>query len=118
MQDSNEITIKVGFDGKYREIKVQIPEGDIPPYQPSEALKVVGQRKSRLDGEAKVTGRARYTYDQHPPGMLYGKILRSPHPNADIKSIDLAPALKMPGVKAAVSYPDFWDTLTSLADTV
>src|SRR5687768_8623237 len=37
------------------------------------------------------------------PGMLYGRILRSPHPHARITSIDLAPALKMPGVKAAVT---------------
>ena len=42
----------------------------------------------RLDGPDKVTGRAQYTYDINRPGMIYGKIVRSPHPHARIVSID------------------------------
>jgi xanthine dehydrogenase YagR molybdenum-binding subunit len=56
----------------------------------------------RLDGPDKVTGRARYTYDINRPGMIYGVIVRSPHPHARIVSIDLSAARSAPGVKAAI----------------
>lgn len=60
----------------------------------------IGKRIKRLDGPDKVSGRAKYTYDLNRPGMLFGKVLRSPHPHAKIVSIDLSVAEKMPGVKA------------------
>lgn len=62
--------------------------------------RLIGKRISRVDGPAKVSGKATYTYDVHRPGMLYGKILRSPYAHARIKSIDTSAAEKMPGVKA------------------
>ncbi|HEX4966638.1 MAG TPA: xanthine dehydrogenase family protein molybdopterin-binding subunit [Thermoanaerobaculia bacterium] len=61
---------------------------------------LLGQRISRLDGPAKASGRAKYTYDLQPQGMLWGKILRCPHAHAKIKSVDVSAAEKMPGVKA------------------
>jgi xanthine dehydrogenase YagR molybdenum-binding subunit len=64
---------------------------------------VLGTRVSRLDGPAKVTGAAKYTYDIHPPGLLYGWILRCPHAHARITKLDLAPAQGVPGVKAALA---------------
>ena len=64
--------------------------------------KHLSKRTVRVDAKEKVTGRAEYTYDQHPKGMLYGGILRSKWPAARIEAVDLAPALKMPGVKAAI----------------
>src|SRR5262249_27571995 len=60
----------------------------------------------RLDGPDKVTGRARYTYDINRPGMLYGIMIRSPHPHARIVSIDLSAAERAPGVKAALAAKD------------
>ena len=39
---------------------------------------LIGKRISRVDGPDKVSGRAKYTYDVHQPGMLYGKVVRSP----------------------------------------
>jgi xanthine dehydrogenase YagR molybdenum-binding subunit len=60
----------------------------------------------RLDGPDKVMGRAKYTYDINRPGMIYGKIVRSPHPHARIVSVDLAPAQKAPGVKAALTWKE------------
>ena len=65
--------------------------------------KVVGTRPIRHDGTDKVTGRAQYGADIHLPGLLYGKILRSPHSHARIKSIDASRALALPGVKAVVT---------------
>ena len=58
----------------------------------------------RLDGPDKVTGRARYTYDINRPGMIYGKVVRSPYPHARVVSVDLAAAQRAPGVKAALVY--------------
>jgi len=60
----------------------------------------IGKRIKRLDGPDKVSGRAKYTFDLNRPGMLFGKVLRSPYAHAKITSIDLSAAEKMPGVKA------------------
>ena len=68
--------------------------------------KVIGTRPIRHDGADKVTGRAVYGIDYHMPGMLWGKILRSPHAHAIIKSIDASKALALPGVRAVVSGQD------------
>jgi CO/xanthine dehydrogenase Mo-binding subunit len=70
-------------------------------------LKVVGTRPVRPDGVPKVTGRAQYGADWTLPGMLWGKILRSPHAHARIRSIDTSAALALPGVKAVITGEDF-----------
>ena len=57
----------------------------------------------RVDGPVKATGGAKYPYDINRPGMLHGRILRSPHPHARVVSIDLTAAQKAPGVKAAMT---------------
>jgi xanthine dehydrogenase YagR molybdenum-binding subunit len=64
--------------------------------------RLIGKRISRLDGPAKVTGAAKYTYDVHRPGMLYAKVLRCPHAHARVAKLDLAQVEKMPGVKAVL----------------
>ncbi len=70
-------------------------------------LKVVGQRPVRPDGVDKVTGRAQFGADFHLPGMLVGRIKRSPHAHARIVKIDVSAALALPGVKAVVTAADF-----------
>jgi xanthine dehydrogenase molybdenum-binding subunit len=70
-------------------------------------FKVIGTRPIRHDGFDKVTGRAKYGADYALPGMLHGKVLRSPHAHARIKSIDCEKALKLPGVFAVVTGADF-----------
>jgi len=62
---------------------------------------LLGTRVSRADGPLKTTGAAKYSYDINRPGMLWAKLLASPHPHAEIVSIDVAAAEKQPGVKAA-----------------
>ena len=64
--------------------------------------RLLGKSTPRVDGPAKVTGAAVYTYDVQRPGMLYGRILRSPHAHARVVSIDVASARAMAGVKAIV----------------
>jgi CO/xanthine dehydrogenase Mo-binding subunit len=75
--------------------------------------KWIGKRTIRPDGEDKVTGRAAFGADFSLPGMLIGKVLRSPHPHALIRSINFDKALKLPGVKAVMSGGDLvefpWD---------
>ena len=79
----------------------------------NQEFNVVGTRPIRHDGADKVTGRARYSADVHLPGMLYGKVLRSPHAHARIRSIDTSKADVMPGVRAIVTsaaLPQPWNT--------
>lgn len=74
--------------------------------QPPASFKVVGHRPIRPDGVDKVTGRAQFGADFHLPGMLTGRIKRSPHAHARIVSIDTSAAEKLPGVKAIVTGAD------------
>lgn len=106
-------TIRIGPPGRPKDIEIQVPETEPPIWDAGSTLKVVGRPVTRLDGEAKVTGRARYTHDISLPGLLYGRILRSPHPHARILSIDTSKAVKWPGVKAVVTFesPDFFAAL-------
>src|SRR5215472_12900314 len=69
--------------------------------------KWIGTRPARPDGADKVTGRARFGADFNLPGQLVGKVLRSPHAHARIKSIDTSKAEALPGVKAVVTAKDF-----------
>ena len=69
-------------------------------------LSVVGQSFPRIDSGVKVTGEARYAGDLKFHGMLYGKILRSPHAHAKILNIDTSKAKKLPGVKAVITGKD------------
>ena len=75
----------------------------------AQELKWVGTRPVRPDGVDKVTGRAKFGADFNVPGMLTGKVLRSPHPHALIKSIDTSKAEALPGVKAVITRDDIQD---------
>lgn len=66
-------------------------------------LNTVGKPTTRIDVYERCTGRAKYTNDVKLPGMLYARVLRSPHPHARIKRIDVSKAQAVPGVKAIVS---------------
>ena len=72
----------------------------------------IGQRLGRVEGPAKVTGEARYTADILLPGMIWGKVLRSPLPHAKIVSIDTREAEQMPGILAVLTAKDLPDLLT------
>ncbi len=74
-----------------------------------EDLAVVGKNWSRLDGVDKVSGRSLFADDIRLPGMLFAKVVRSPHAYARIKSIDTSAAEALPGVKAVVTAEDSSD---------
>src|SRR6266436_8204524 len=67
-------------------------------------LNTVGHAHSRIDALERVTGKATYTNDIQLPGMLYARILRSPHPHARIRRIDLSQALALSGVKTVLTH--------------
>jgi xanthine dehydrogenase molybdenum-binding subunit len=79
-------------------------------------LKTVGHPTQRVDASKRVTGTATYTGDVHLAGMLYARVLRSPHPHARIKSIDLTRAKALEGVKAIITR-DNCDVVWSSGDT-
>jgi xanthine dehydrogenase YagR molybdenum-binding subunit len=63
---------------------------------------LIGESITRIDGPMKSSGRAKYTYDAHPAGMLYGRMLTCPHAHAKITSIDTSAAEQLPGVKGVL----------------
>lgn len=83
-------TVKVGW--KDAPLDVEVWDGQVVLHQ-------VGKPTRRIDAHHKVSGMSRYTTDIRLPGMLYGTIVRSPHPSAEIREIDDAGALTMPGVR-------------------
>jgi len=96
-------TLHVSKTGTGKDAKLEIVEADcVPGWRKDEALAVVGKAHPRLEGNAKVTGRARYSYDVRLPGQLYARVLRSPHPHARVTSIDTSRAERLPGVHAVM----------------
>ena len=82
----------------------------------NEEFDSIGSSPIRHDGADKVTGRARYGADNNMPGMLHGKILRSPHAHAVIKSVDASAAEALIGVHAVVTSADWPETSMKLTD--
>ena len=70
------------------------------------SLRVVGHNVERVDGIEKVTGTAQYISDIALAGLLEAKVLRSPHPHARIKHVDVEKARRLPGVRAVVTGED------------
>ena len=75
----------------------------------SNEYKILGTRPIRHDGADKVTGKAKYGADVQFANLAHGKILRSPHAHARIKSIDTSSAEKLPGVFEVITANDFPD---------
>ncbi len=67
---------------------------------------IIGQPVPRVDAVPKVTGHTKYLQDMKIPGMLYGKILRSPFPHARIRRIDVSRTCQFPGVRAVITAQD------------
>ena len=67
---------------------------------------VIGKPLPQVNSREKVSGEAVYVHDIERPRMLHARVLRSPHPHALIKHIDLSRARSLPGVKAAVAFAD------------
>ncbi len=77
--------------------------------QKKKLINPVGKPVPRIDGRGLVTGEAKYTFDLKVPGMLIGKMIRSPHAHARIIRIDTSKAEKIPGVKAIITARDTYE---------
>ncbi|MEX0637455.1 MAG: molybdopterin cofactor-binding domain-containing protein, partial [Burkholderiales bacterium] len=75
--------------------------------QPKTRFEVLGKARRRVDGRAKVTGLTKFADDIVLPRMLHMKLLRSPHPHAEIEAIDVAKAAAHPGVHLVLTGKDF-----------
>ncbi len=93
------------------EVERQVPRDEPPPLPPNADLTVIGKSAPRHDALAKVTGAARFTVDINLPGMLHGRILRSPLPHARLRALDLAAAARHPGVRAVLPVAQPGDSL-------
>jgi CO/xanthine dehydrogenase Mo-binding subunit len=88
-------------EGRFEEVWLVVEEDPLEQW-PAGPLSVVGRPAPRQDGPQRARGEARYTADIRLPGMLHAAVLRSPRAHARVKRIDLAPALALPGVRAAL----------------
>jgi xanthine dehydrogenase YagR molybdenum-binding subunit len=93
------IVVENGFE---KEVEIEVPDGPPVSWGDPRQMRIVGKHVTRLDGPEKVTGRAKYTSDVNLPGMLHGRILRSPHAAARVSAsgIDLSGAERIKGVVA------------------
>jgi xanthine dehydrogenase YagR molybdenum-binding subunit len=96
----------IGINKDLKEKIISIPDADPRPWDGKDDLKHIGKRIPRIDGIYKTTGRAKYTFDVKVPGMIYGKIIRSPYPSAMVKKIDTSMAEKLSGVRAIIPAND------------
>ncbi len=94
-------TMPFGLGG-HETVEREIATDEPPPLAPNRDLAVIGKSTVRHDAAAKVRGAARFTVDVALPGMLYGRILRCPHPHARVRAIDASAASRDPRVRAVV----------------
>ena len=92
-------------EGRFEEVWLVVEEDALQQW-PAGAREVVGQPATRVDGLERARGEAVYTADLKLPGMLHTAVLRCPYAHAHVSSIDLAPALALPGVHAAIGPRD------------
>src|SRR5205085_10817445 len=81
-------------NGQETMVEIEVDDTGGPTWGPNDGHALLNHRRTRVAGPVKVSGAARYTYDVRLPGMLYGRVLRSPHAHARVKNVDLSAALK------------------------
>jgi xanthine dehydrogenase YagR molybdenum-binding subunit len=93
---------KAGMPGHPQVMDVEVPEGDLKPWDLDSwaHFAQMGKPRTRMEAPLKVTGRAKYTYDVKLPGMLYGRMIGAAIPAGEVVSIDTSKAEALPGVKA------------------
>ncbi len=101
------ISALIGHKGHEKRVEYEVPENEPGFWGSDHDFEIVGEKDiRRLDGFAKVTGKARYTYDINRPHMLHAALVTCPHAHAKIRNVDTAKAEKMPGVKAVMVADD------------
>lgn len=83
-------------------VEIEVDDEGGPAWGANDKHTLLNHRLTRVDGPLKVSGAAEYTYDRRMTGMLYGRVLRSPHAHARVLRIDASAARRIPGVRAIV----------------
>lgn len=96
------VRTRTEFEGRIDESMAVVQDDDLASWPEGAALGTVGRPATRVEGVAKVTGRARYTQDLRFPGMLHARILRSPYARARVRRVDASRALALPGVRSVL----------------
>lgn len=99
-------TTMVEVEGREETKIVELPSLEPEPWTEGKAMAVVGTRVRRVDALEKVTGRARYTADERPPGVLHAVIVRAPIACGRVVRLDLTRALASPGVRGVLMRED------------
>ena len=94
-------------------VEIEVDDVGGPGWGPNDKHTLLNHHLTRVDGPLKVSGVAEYTYDKRLPGMLYARVLRSPHAHARVVRVDGSTAQRMAGVKALVSITDKSETTTT-----
>ncbi|HEX8115920.1 MAG TPA: xanthine dehydrogenase family protein molybdopterin-binding subunit [Pyrinomonadaceae bacterium] len=87
-------------------VEIEVDDDGGVAWGPNDRHALLNKRLTRVDGHVKVSGAAEYTHDKRVPGMLYGRVLRSPHAHARVLRVDASDARRIPGVKAVVVSTD------------
>jgi CO/xanthine dehydrogenase Mo-binding subunit len=103
------VRTQVEMEGRYEERWTLVEDDAAPEYADDERLNVVGHPHTRVSAAARLSGAARFISDISPQGMAHAAVLRSPHANARVSSLDLAAAAALPGVRAVIGPGDIPD---------
>ncbi|MBL8756705.1 MAG: xanthine dehydrogenase family protein molybdopterin-binding subunit, partial [Planctomycetes bacterium] len=118
------VEIKVGYPAlpgladRFEQRTVTPKEGDAPPWDATTKFTHVGTDVDRVDGLAKASGRAKYTYDITFPGMLQAMILRSPIARGKLTGLELDEAARMPGIGAVVALKEVGNKIRFVGDAI
>jgi len=100
----SEKELRLGYSGSEKRVKAKLPPDAPSPWDLGSDLRTLGKPHTRIDGVAKVTGKAKFSYDIRFPGMIFAKMLRSPHASAMVKRVDLSRAKALKGVLFTEAY--------------
>src|SRR5436305_1718814 len=87
-------------------VEIEVDDEGGPQWGANDKHTLLNHRLTRVDAPGKVSGAALYTHDRRLPGMLYGRVVRSPHAHARVVRVDASEARRLPGVRAIVGATD------------
>ena len=87
-------------------VEIEVDDEGGPQWGANDKHTLLNHRLTRVDAPVKVSGAALYTHDRRLPGMLYGRVVRSPHAHARVVRVDASEARRLPGVRAIVGATD------------
>jgi xanthine dehydrogenase YagR molybdenum-binding subunit len=106
VKKKKKIRVPKVINGVETMVEVEVDDDGGPGWGPNDKHTLLNHSLTRVDAPLKVTGAAHYTYDVQLPGMLYGRVLRSPYAHARVLKIDASAARRIPGVRAIAGATD------------